>query len=125
MKQNNKLTNKLTIGVEREAMIDLLKRRECQTPLHCDPCWVHLFWSNRIMNNDRIKRILSVGWASLSDHLREYKDPFEPQQRELTLVPIDRTESASRSPGRVVACSSWENGTRVERRIRQRLKNIG
>lgn len=31
-----------------------------------------------IVNNLDIKRKLGVGMATWSDHLREYKDPFEP-----------------------------------------------
>jgi len=46
------------------------------------------------MKNSDIKRILSVGMTTMSDRLREYKDPFEP--RELQLAPIDRR--ATRKP---------------------------
>lgn len=40
------------------------------------------------MNDHNIKRVLGVGMATMAEHLREYKDPFEPEERELSLVPI-------------------------------------
>ncbi len=36
-------------------------------------------------NCGEIKRVLGVGTATMADHLRQYKDPFEPSDRELTL----------------------------------------
>ena len=31
-----------------------------------------------VMSEQEVKRVLGVGMATFSDHLREYKDPFEP-----------------------------------------------
>jgi hypothetical protein len=47
------------------------------------------------MKDNDIKRILSVGMTTMSDRLREYKDPFEP--RELQLAPIDRRVGRGRA----------------------------
>ena len=41
------------------------------------------------MNSQDIKRMLGVGMATMTEHLREYKDPFEPEERELHPLPIE------------------------------------
>ena len=41
------------------------------------------------MNGADIKRVLGVGMATLTEHLREYKDPFELEECELCPLPIE------------------------------------
>ena len=38
-------------------------------------------------NSCEIKRVLGVGTATMAEHLRHYKDPFEPSERRWTLEP--------------------------------------
>jgi hypothetical protein len=38
----------------------------------------HDFGRKHVAKHDEINRVLSVGMATMSDHLRLYKDPFEP-----------------------------------------------
>jgi hypothetical protein len=69
--------NKITKQQEREVMLEMLIVRESRRSCHSDPIWVHEFWSKRQVEHSEIKRVLGVGMAKLSDHLRLYKDPFE------------------------------------------------
>jgi hypothetical protein len=80
---------RLTKQSERAAMLVLLREREGRTPGRANPHWVHCFWRQRIMGNEEIKRMLGVGMATMSDHLRLYKDPFEPSGEEVRRVPFE------------------------------------
>ena len=52
-----------------------------------------------MMNKHDIKRVLGVGTATMSEHLRQYKDPFEPREPELTLEPLEPKHFAPCRPG--------------------------
>jgi hypothetical protein len=72
------INNKIIKQQERKVMLGILKEREANSPYHLNPHWVHDFWNMRQAEQLEINRILGVGVAKMSDHLRLYKDPFEP-----------------------------------------------
>jgi hypothetical protein len=72
------INNNIIKQQERKVMLEILREREAASPTHLNPDWVHDFWNKRQMDHSNINRVLSVGMATMSDHLRLYKDPFEP-----------------------------------------------
>ena len=63
---------------ECKMMSEMLREREAISPSHRDPNWAHRRWGSRKSEHTDIKRVLGVGIAKMTDHLRGYKDPFEP-----------------------------------------------
>ena len=63
----------------RRAMLAMLRQRDATTPNHLTPSWAHAFWNKRVLEPSEVKRVLGVGVAKMSDHLRLYKDPFDLQ----------------------------------------------
>lgn len=56
-------------------------------------------------NSCEIKRVLGVGTATMAEHLRHYKDPFEPSERRWTLepkAPAARLEAQPEKEGSVI-----------------------
>jgi hypothetical protein len=72
------INTSITKQQEREIMLEIQRTRETASPCHPDPNWMHDFWSGRLSDHAEIKRVLGVGVATMSDHLRLYIDPFEP-----------------------------------------------
>lgn len=74
-----KISNNIAKQQERESMLTMLRQREVTSPSRPIPDRTHEFWRKRLLEPAEIKRVLGVGDASMSDHLRLYKDPFDPQ----------------------------------------------
>jgi hypothetical protein len=60
-----------------KVMLGLLEQREGKMKDQPKTSWVHEFWRRQVMDHIEIKRALGVGTATMSNHLRIYKDPFE------------------------------------------------
>ena len=68
----------MTKQLARGAMLTMLRQRDATAPNHSTPSWAHEFWNKRLLESE-VKRVLGVGVAKMSDHLRLYKDPFDLQ----------------------------------------------
>jgi hypothetical protein len=94
--------NQLNKLRERRAMLDMLTQREAALPERRKSCsdarrnssWAHKFWSARVNGEADIKRVLGVGTATLSEHLRMYKDPFEAGEPDGVAIALDGEQSA-------------------------------
>jgi hypothetical protein len=63
---------------ERGMMLEVSREQGEISPSHLAPYVAHNFLKPRLVERSEINRVLSVGMAKMSDHLRLYKDPFEP-----------------------------------------------